>query len=161
MRLDQPRRLLRRVQPEWRIEPAVADEEARERVGAVAGDGNAPGLEVFESPWQIEDRLGAGADDRDAGRRQLLQVGRDVHRRFGAAMDAADAARRHDRNSRHGGAHHGGGHRGATVEPLARREAEIAPADLQDIRSAAREPLNLGAAETNSDASLDNADGCR
>ena len=70
---------------------AIIGVEGRQLLGAVADDGDALGLQVFQGQAQVQNGLGSGADHQHRGLGQLLQVGGNVHGGFRAPMHAAES----------------------------------------------------------------------
>ena len=140
-------------------EAALAGVECGELIRAVADDGDALGLEIFEGQAEVEDGLCACADDHDGGLGELLKVGGDIHGDFSAAVHAADAAGGKDVNASHVGNDHSGGDGGSAVCSACDERGQIAAAGLGDAAAGLAEVLDLLMAQTCLETAADDGDG--
>ena len=151
--------LLRRVELIVDAEAGLARVERRQLARAVADDGHAVGLEVFERQTEVEDGLRARAHDHDGGVGQLFEVGGDVERLLRAAVHAADAAGGEHADARHVGDHHRGGDGASAVLALRDEHRQVAAGSLRDARAGAAEVVDLILGKARLEAAADDGDG--
>ena len=137
----------------------LAGIERGQLVRAVADDGDAVGLEVFEREAEVENGLRARADDHDGGVCQLLKVGGDVEGLLRAAVHAADAAGGEHANARHVGDHHRGGDGARAVLALRDEHGQVAAGGLGNARAGAAEVVDLFLGKAGFEPSADDGDG--
>ena len=140
-------------------EAGLARVERGQLVGAVADDGHAVGLEVFERQSEVQNGFRARADDHDGGVGQLLEVGGDIERLLRAAMHAADAAGGKHADARHVGDHHRGGDGAGAVPALRDEHGQVAAGRLGDARAGLAEVVDLLTGQARLQASADDGDG--
>ena len=141
------------------LEAGLPGVESRQLLGAVADDGHAVGLQVFQRQAQIQNGLGTGADHHDGGVGQLLQIGGDVEGLLSAPVDAADAAGGEHLNTGHVSDDHGGGHGGGAVPALGHQNGQVTAAGLGDGRAGLAQIVDLGFGQTGLQAAADDGDG--
>ena len=140
-------------------EAGGAGVEGRQLLGAVADDGDALGLQVFQGQAQVQNGLGSGADHQHRGLGQLLQVGGNVHGGLRAPMHAADAARGKDLDARHGGDHHGGGDGAGAVHALGYQHGQNPAAGLGHGVASLAQVVDLLRGQARLQAAADDGDG--
>ena len=151
--------LLRRVELVVNAKARLARVERGQLARAVADDGHAVGLEIFERQPEVEDGLRARANDHDGGVGQLFKVSGDVERLLRAAVHTADAAGGEHANARHVGDHHRGGDGARAVLALRDEHGQVAAGSLRDARAGAAEVVDLFLGKTGLQAAADDGDG--
>ena len=151
--------LLRRVELVVDAKAGLARVERRQLARAVADDGHAVGLEIFERQTEVEDGLRARAHDHDGGVGQLFKVSGDVERLLRAAVHTADAAGGEHADARHVGDHHRGGDGARAVLALRDEHGQVAAGSLRDARAGAAEVVDLFLGKARLQASADDGDG--
>ena len=141
------------------LEAGLPGVEGRQLLGAVADDGNAVGLQIFQRQAQVQNGLGAGADHHDGGVGQLLQVGGDVEGLLSAPVDAADAAGGEHLNTGHVSDDHGGGNGGGTVPALGHQNGQVPAAGLGDAGAGLAQVIDLSLGQAGLQAAADDGDG--